>query len=379
MKVSRQIGICSALVGASLALPTMGGAMDFGKAGEPVNLVVGYQPYYTQSWSGVVINGKRLWEKYLPKGSTVEFQVGLQGAIIVNAMTGEKQYIGYTGDMPGIASTFRYLKERGGVDIRVVAMLGTSKQQCNVFMVRNDAPEFKSGREAVKWMDGKVISSPHGSCTDRFGQLAFKLAGITPARYLNQNIEVITTNFRAGKLDAAVIWEPTASKLVTEGIARRAASGEDFDALDGGTLVMLNDLIRQRPDIVRSWLEAELDAQLFIAEPKNAAEVVKMAEQQTEKMPAKALWASLYGGYPKEVGGGEIKNQFDFIISDRPRQLLDDATAFLYSIPQKPAAEPKMRPEAFEDQIAREVLKARGLSSPVGAVKAQPLEANPFK
>jgi sulfonate transport system substrate-binding protein len=130
---------------------------------------------------------------------------------------------------------------------------------------------------------------------------------------------------------------------------------------------------------VRAWLEAELDAQLFIADPKNAVDVVKMAEQQTEKMPARALWAALYGAYPKEVGGGEIMNQFDFIISDRPRQLLDDATAFLYNIPQKPAAAPKIRPEAFADQIAREVLKARGLSSPIGAVKAQPLEANPFK
>jgi NitT/TauT family transport system substrate-binding protein len=379
-KLSKQISIWLALACASLTLTTPGKAtVEFGKQGQPVHLVVGYQPYYTQSWSGVVINGKQLWKKYLPEGSTVEFQIGLQGAVIVNAMTGEKQHIGYAGDMPSIAATFRYLKERGGVDIRVVAMLGTAKQQCNVFMVRNDAPEFKSGREAVKWMDGKVTSSPHGSCTDRFGQLAFKLAGITPARYLNQNIEVITTNFRAGKLDAAVIWEPTASKLVTEGVARRAASGEDFDALDGGTLIMLDDLIQQRPDIVRSWLEAELDAQLFLADPKNAVEVVNMAEQQTEKMPAKALWMSLYGGYPKEVGGGEIKNQFDFIISDRPRQLLDDATAFLYSIPQKPAAAPKMRPEAFADQIAREVLKARGLSSPVGAVKAQPLEANPFK
>jgi NitT/TauT family transport system substrate-binding protein len=379
MKVSRQIGICWALVGATLALPTTGRALDFGKVGEPVNLAVGYQPYYTQAWSGVVMNGTRLWEKYLPKGSTVEFQVGLQGAIIVNAMTGEKLHIGYAGDMPSIAATFRYLKERGGVDIRIVAVLGTSKQQCNIFMIRNDAPEFKNGREAVKWMDGKVTSSPHGSCTDRFGQLAFKLSNIQPARYLNQNIEVITTNFRAGKLDAAVIWEPTASKLVTEGIARRAASGEDFDALDGGMLIMLNDLIQQRPDIVRAWLEAELEAQLFIADPKNAVDVVKMAEQQTEKMPARALWASLYGAYPKEVGGGKIMNQFDFIISDRPRQLLDDATAFLYNIPQKPAAAPKIRPEAFADQIAREVLKARGLSSPIGAVKAQPLEANPFK
>ena len=32
--------------------------VDFGKRGEAVNLVIGYQPYYTESWAGVVNNGK---------------------------------------------------------------------------------------------------------------------------------------------------------------------------------------------------------------------------------------------------------------------------------------------------------------------------------
>src|SRR6185295_6451371 len=54
--------------------------IDFGKPGGPVELVVGYQPYYTESWSGVVMRGKKFYEKYLPKGSKVEFQIGLQGA-----------------------------------------------------------------------------------------------------------------------------------------------------------------------------------------------------------------------------------------------------------------------------------------------------------
>ena len=247
--------------------------VDFGKPGEKINLVVGYQPYYTESWSGVVNNGKQFWKKYLPAGSTVEFQVGLQGSVIVNAMTGEKQHIGYMGDMPSIASTFRNLADRGGTDIRIVGVAGTSKQQCNIFLVRNDAPEFKSGTDAVKWMDGKITSAPHGACTDRFVRLAYEKVGIKPASYLNQNIEVITTNFRAGKLDAAAIWEPTATKIVKAGLARRAASGEDFDALDGAFIVMLNDLIQQRPDVVEAWMEGELDSQLFLADLKNAGEV----------------------------------------------------------------------------------------------------------
>lgn len=363
------------LASATLAQPAAA-QVDFGKKGEPVKLVVGYQPYYTQSWSGVVMNGKQIWKKYLPQGSTAEFQIGLQGAIIVNAMTGLKQHIGYVGDMPAIVSTFRYLPDRGGTDIRIVASLGTAKQQCNVFMVRNDAPQFKDGKEAVKWMDGKTTSSPHGSCTDRFAQDTFKKAGIKPARYLNQNIEVITTNFRAGKLDAAVIWEPTASKLELEGIARRAASGEDFDALDGGFLIMLNALIQQRPDVVQSWVDAELEAQLFLIDGKNAGEVAKMAEKQTEGFSRKVLWASLYGEFPKNRGGGEVKNHMDFSLkTDRVQALLRDATAFLHSLPAKPAAAPQVRPEAIVPQFAEEALKKKGLKAPIGVVKAIPLNA----
>jgi NitT/TauT family transport system substrate-binding protein len=349
--------------------------VEFGNRGTPVKLVIGYQPYYTESWSGVVINGKELWKKYLPAGSTAEFQVGLQGAIIVNAMTGEKQHIGYVGDMPGIVSTFRNLPDRGGTDIRIVGVLGTSKQQCNIFLVRNDAPQFSSGKDAVKWMDGKETSSPHGSCTDRFARLAFKQAGITPKSYLNQNIEVITTNFRAGKLDAAVIWEPTATKIVQAGLARRAASGEDFDALDGGFIIMLNDLISQRPDVHRAWMEAELDAQLFMADLKNATEVSQMAEKQTEQIDRKVLWASLYGENPKAQGGGDVKVQLDYIVSDRVKKLIDDATEFLHGLPNKPAAAPKIRDGGIADQVAREVLAKRGLQSPVGVIKAQPAAA----
>jgi len=371
-KLAGAIAVAVALtIGASAPASA---TVDFGKKGEAVNLVVGYQPYYTESWSGLVVNGKELWKKYLPEGSTADFQIGLQGSVIVNAMTGEKEHIGYMGDMPAIASTFRNIQERGGTDIRIVAALGTSKQQCNIFLVRNNAPEFKSGTDAVKWMDGKLTSAPHGACTDRFARQAFDSAGIKPERYLNQNIEVITTNFRARKLDAAAIWEPTAAKIALSGIARRVASGEDFDALDGAFMVMLNDLIQQRPDVVKGWLEAELDAQLYLADMDNADEVINMAAAQTEHLDKKVLWAALYGDYA-ENKGGQVKLELDYVINDRVRGLLDRATAFLNSLPKKPAATPKVRDEAVMDGIARQVLESRGLTSPLGKIIAQPMSA----
>src|ERR1041384_4526010 len=78
---------------------------DYGKPGEPIELVIGYQPYYTESWSGVIMHDKKFFEKYLPKGSKVQFQIGLQGAIIVNGMLAGKVDVGYMGDMPAIVST----------------------------------------------------------------------------------------------------------------------------------------------------------------------------------------------------------------------------------------------------------------------------------
>lgn len=364
--VSRHVLAAGAAFIAAMSASSAAMAVDFGKPGEKVDLVIGYQPYYTESWSGVVNNGKGFWKKYLPEGSTAEFQIGLQGSVIVNAMTGEKQHIGYMGDMPAIASTFRNLPDRGGTDIRIVAAVGTSKQQCNIFLVRNDAPEFKNGRDAVKWMDGKITSAPHGACTDRFARLAFDAAGAKPNRYLNQNIEVITTNFRAGKLDAAAIWEPTATKMAKSGIARRVATGEDFDILDGAFMVMLNDLIQQRPDVVKGWLNGELDAQLFIADPKNADAVAAMAESQTEQIDKAVLYAALYEG-----PSGTNKLTLDFAISDRAKRLLKEATAFLYSLPKKPAAAESIRPEGVMPQFAEEVLKERGLTSPVGVINAK--------
>jgi NitT/TauT family transport system substrate-binding protein len=359
------IAAIAAMLGAGLAAP-VSAQTDYGKPGGPVKLVVGYQPYYTQSWSGVVMRGKKFYEKYLPKGSDVEFQIGLQGAIIVNNMLAGKQNIGYMGDMPAIVSTTK----TEVADVRLVANLGLGFDQCNIFLARNDAPKFQDATQALRWLDGKSVAVPKGSCTDRYAQATFKKLKINPKEYLNQNIEVITSNFRAGKIDAAVIWEPTASRLVQEGLARRIASGSSVEENDGGFLAMRADLIKQRPDVVKAWLEAELDAQLFIADPKNSAEVVKMAKEQTTGFNERVLWYSLYGKYDEKTGGHAVRNYMHYSFTPQARELITRAAAFLHSV--KSINVDKLRPEAIESKWTEDILKERGLKAPIGEVKALP-------
>jgi NitT/TauT family transport system substrate-binding protein len=361
------LSMLAVLVGVTSAGSARAADLDYGKVGTPINLVVGYQPYYTESWSGVVMRGKEMWKKYLPAGSTVEFQVGLQGAIIVNAMLAGKQHIGYMGDMPAIVSTTK----QDVADIRLVAMLGLAHDQCDVLLVRNDAPQFKNPKEAIAWLKDKQVAVPKGSCADRFGQAVFKQEKVEPAAYLNQNIEVITSGFRAGKIDAAVIWEPTASRLVEEGLARRVASGTSVNESDAAMLGMRYDLIKQRPDVVKAWLQAELDAQLYAADPKNATEVAKMAVAQTTGFTDKVMWMSLYGAYPPAQGGDSVRISYPYAFTPPSVDLINQAAKFLYSI--KSINVEQLRPEAVMPEFAQEVLKEHNLKAPIAEIKAMPV------
>jgi NitT/TauT family transport system substrate-binding protein len=353
---------------AIFAAVQQGNAQDgFGKVGEPIKLTVGYQPYYTEAWSAVVMKEKGFWKKRLPVGSEVVFDPGLQGSVLVGQMMAGKHQVGYMGDMPAITAT----SKPRVADIRIVAVAGSSRQQCNIFLVRKDAPEFANPQDAVKWFDGKIVASPQGSCTDRFARTVFQKLDIKPAKYFNQGGPEIAANFKAGKLDAAVLWEPITAKFLADGVARRVASGVDFEEEDSGFVVMRRDLIAGRPDVVKGWMEAELEAQLFLADPKNADEIASMAAKETGgAYSKKTMWMALYGDYPKNAGGSPDRLMLDFVITPKLQAAIKNDTVFLFGIKRVP--KDVLRSDAVDDRMAREVLAAHKLSSPVGIVKALP-------
>jgi sulfonate transport system substrate-binding protein len=336
----------------------------YGKPGGPVHLVVGYQPYYAESWSGVVVNGLGLWKKYLPEGSTVEFQIGLQGSVIVNAMLADKQQIGYLGDTPAIVAATK----RDVADLRIVANIGAGQDQCNVFFVRTDAPEFASPVEALKWLNGKTVAVPKGSCTDRFARAVFSKQKIEPKEYLNQNVELLTSGFRAKKLDAAVIWEPTASRLVAEGLARRVATGKDFGESDAAFIDVRADLIDERPDVVKGWLLAELEAETYLANPENSHEVAKLVKSQTTGFEEPVLWQAIYG---RRTPGDapDVRLTLPFGFTEASLEHVRKATAFLYEV--KSINVGQLPGDAIVTRFTDEILQERGLKKPIGEVLAQ--------
>ena len=342
-----------------------GGGGNLGKPGDPVHLSIGYQPYYTQAWSGVAMRGKEFWKKYLPPGSTVSFQVGLQGAVIVSQLLAGKQQMGYMGDMPSLVAT----SKRPTRDIRIVAAVGMSQDQCNIFLVRSDAPDFESPEKAVKWMGGKTVATPQGSCTDRFTRAVFQKLNVKPSAYLNQSIEVISSNFQSKRIDAATVWEPVASRLVNKGLAKRVASGENFNQNDAGFLVASKELLDARPDVVEGYLKGELEAQRWVADPANAMELAQLAVSQTEGYTLRDMWDAMYAT-EKGAQAGDLSNRMPFVV-DKPLQgLVDSSWTFLNKIKVIPQPEPF--PGIVQDGIAQTLLAKSGIESPLEVKKLPP-------
>jgi NitT/TauT family transport system substrate-binding protein len=133
---------------------------------------------------------------------------------------------------------------------------------------------------------------------------------------------------------------------------------------------MRYDLIRQRPDVVKAWLNAELDAQLYFVDPKNAMEIVKMAREQTTGFSERALWMAAYGTYPKEGGGTPTRIILPYAFTPDAMELIKRASAFLFEIKSINSA--TLRPDAVMPEFAQAVLKERGLSAPLGEIKQLP-------
>lgn len=371
MGIRRSAALIGAALAAAFALSgcaTSGSAADLGKPGQPVHLVIGYQPYYTEAWSAVVLRQTGLWKRYLPKGSTVDFKIGLQGSIVAGQMLAGKEQFGYMGDMPSIVA----VSKRQIRDLRIIATAGISPDQCGIFLVRPDAPQFSSQEQAIRWLNGKTVATPQGSCTDRVTQAAFQQLGVRPKAYLNQSLELITSDFKNHSIDAATVWEPVPSKLINDGLARRVASSDPLGLTDAAFLATSEQMIKQRPDIVRDWLKAEIAAERYLANSANESSVVNAAVSQTTGYTAKDMRDSLYRAWPTSLGGapGGVKLQFPFTMGGGVNKLIGSATAFLYKIHAIPTAQ--LPAGAVDESLAAQVLKQSGLSDPIGQVVGSP-------
>jgi NitT/TauT family transport system substrate-binding protein len=145
----------------------------FGKPGDPIDLTIGYQPYFTESWSSLVLRGLKLDQKYLPRGSHVNYQVGISGGgVLLEDLQAGRVQMAYLGLMPTVTGASQ--TERA--DLRIVAVAGESGDQCDQILVPLSVPVFDRADLAIAWLDGKRLSVTRDTCADLFGDRFHPLA-----------------------------------------------------------------------------------------------------------------------------------------------------------------------------------------------------------
>jgi NitT/TauT family transport system substrate-binding protein len=344
-------------------------------AQEKVLVRIGYQPWWAGGITADVIRalGPAVWKQYLPAHAQVEFQASPQGPVIINNMLAGKNEIGYMGDMPAVVATTK----QSIADIRMVAVTSfSSGQMCHLLMIRQDAPAFNSPAEAIQWLNGKVVAAPKGGCTDLFFRTVMKERNIQPKEYQHQGVEAIITNFRAKKIDAAVIPDFPRARLEAEKAARVVATGHQFNLPDAGIMVMRKDFMDKHPDIAKGWLKMELEVQRqYMLEPKNWNRVAEIGAQQNPGYSKQQVWLSQFGRIPESQGGAAVKQSFPFVLDGPVKDKMINAYRFLHEI--KVIDVDKPRDGAMDDSLARQVVADAKAKLPLGEIVGRPASDAP--
>ncbi|MFZ5555687.1 MAG: ABC transporter substrate-binding protein [Pseudomonadota bacterium] len=341
----------------TLATPTAWSA-------EPVEITYGYHPYWTGAWYGVILKKKELWKKHLPPGSKVKFEPHLTGPPMINAMLANKMQIGTMGDMPSLVATTK----KNIADLRLVSVTMFSKgQHCNKILAHKSAPEFKDYNEAMQWLNGKPFAYHKGTCANRFVESIIAKGVFKPSEVLVMPIEVIASNFEAGKLQGAVMWEPHARRQVALGNARYVATGAPWGENDANFTSMRQDFIEKHPEAAVGWMKAEIEALQFLID--NPKESVKIITSELTGYEEKTVWQALYEETPPAIGGYKVNYVAKLAFDQEVLDLMKSGYAFLYSI--KVIASPEMPKTAINPEPLNRAMQEMRVKAPLGEIRGQ--------
>jgi ABC-type nitrate/sulfonate/bicarbonate transport system substrate-binding protein len=337
-------------------------------AAEPVDITYGYHPYWTGAWYGVILKQKELWKKYLPPGSKVKFEPHLTGPPMINAMLADKMHIGTMGDMPSLVLT-----TKGRIaDLRLVSVTMFSHgRHCERLMVSKSAPDFADYKAAAQWLNGKPFAYHRGTCANRIAESIIAKGGFRPSEIVIMPIEVISSSFQAGKLTAAMMWEPHARRQVDLGYAKYAPTDPDWKSVDGNFTSMRQDFIQQHPEAAVGWLKAEIEAlQFIINQPR---ESVKIIAAEITGYDEKTVWSALYEADP--WGRTPVNYVAKLTFDPEVLAAMKEGYAFLHSI--KVIESPEMPQNAINPEPLARAMKEMGVKAPLGEIRGQPALAYP--
>ncbi len=251
----------------------------FGYPGEAITLTVGYQPYCTPYWTSTIVKQAELWRKYMPAGSKVVWFRSLSGPLINVNMVAGKNQIGYMAMTPGIRSL-------DTVPCDMTQMTGYDNGQTGASAVRWELVEKGIVKEP-KDMEGRKNGTPFGSYSHRH-TLTFQDEFGVQMQNFDMSIELEVTNLKAGNIDILFSWQPYPMWVDYQKIGKVLWTGADHPSTRKkwypesykewptcfrvtGCMLMIHDILRDRPDVAVAWHKAEEEAREILNNHKDFA------------------------------------------------------------------------------------------------------------
>jgi ABC-type nitrate/sulfonate/bicarbonate transport system substrate-binding protein len=247
-----------------------------------------------------------------------------------------------------------------------IAMLSAMAQgNTRFYWVGNQdiAPGFEGlvaqpGIDSFEQLRGKRIGFPFGSSVELTARMLLRQHGLDPdrdVRLVNLEVGDVPAVFRAGNVEAALIWEPGFSQLKTVKGARVLGMDTDTEVYRRfGTMTGPDVLVLGRP-----WVDADpARARRFLGAYFEALEWVKTHPEETIE-----LVAGRYIQQEPEVIRANL-DKFQWQDAAQHRRVMSDRGIFaqadyileilveqMHALPQKPA---------FRDWVRTDLLPASG-------------------
>lgn len=217
-------------------------------AQEPITVRIGWQPTTTvEAQIAHVLQKTDILERNGLKG---QFNMFTFGPAVNEALVSGAIDVGLVGDMPSVslAAVGAPIKIIGRQSVFRGAIIATTK----------------SGIKTMADLKGKSLHGPFGSSIYLSALAMVEKAGLkagSDVTMINMGFADLSDAMRAGKIDAAFVWDPWIENFVEKDIARVI----DQDTSLTMVIPMREDLMKRHPQAAERFLRAHKEASVFAA------------------------------------------------------------------------------------------------------------------
>lgn len=272
------------ILSAGLALGLIGSALSFGAQDNKVRIRAGHFPNVTHA-QGVIGQARGDFEKALGDKAYIDWKLFNSGTSAIEALFAGELDITYIGPNPAVNG---YIKSDGEA-LRIVS--GAASGGAG-FVVRKDA-----GIKSAKDFNGKKLATPSIGNTQDVALRNWLSENGYKLKEKGGTVEVVPlenpdqlTLFIKKEIDGAWTVEPWVSRLIYDG------GGELFldekDLWPNGQYVTTHIIVntkflKEHPDLVKTWLETNLQITDWIN--NNKEEAKQVLNQEIKRETGKAL------------------------------------------------------------------------------------------